>query len=254
MTLNQLNDKRIIITGTSSGIGQALSRQCLEEGALVYGISHEETLAFKDYPNYHHRVFDLRDLSELENVLNQGVNVLRGIDILILNAGVAFYKTVQTLTETDQKTLLELNIQSVVLSYKWLLNIKKDAPFRCMVTSSVMAGTPFPGYAFYSATKAFVSTYFKAARYELNQNQQIHIVYPVATKTAFFNVAGQPHDSLFMQTPDYVAKKMIIGFKKNQKDIYLSRLFRIISHFFPVFLKGLMKKEMYRLKSHEEKK
>lgn len=247
-------NQKIIITGASSGIGYALVLQCLEAGAFVYGISYEPPIKPIKHPRFSHKVFDLTNLQALNQTFDEALNVLKGLDILFLNAGSALYKPLKDVQEKEKDRLYQLNVKSILQSYDWLLKAQEDQSFKCIITSSVMAYVPFPGYAFYSATKAFIMTYFKAASYELKNNQSIHLVYPVATHTNFFNTSGQPHKSLLMQTPEKVAKKILKGIQKNKKKIILSRPFEILYHYFPFVLKWVLKREQKQLNFYQEKK
>lgn len=247
-------NQKIIITGASSGIGKALALKALSEGAIVFGISHEAYDETFKHDQFTHQVYDLSKLYTIETILNQALKTLGGLDMLFLNAGMAIYKKTQNVSLSELKALYDLNTFSVITSYKWLLRHKKDNPFRCIVTSSVMAYYPFPGYSEYASSKAAIMTYFKAARFELNKHQTIHMVYPVATKTSFFKTSGQTHQSLMMQEPSHVANRVLKGIKRNRKNIYPSRLFEILYRILPFSIHFVIKREIKRLNQNNSKK
>ena len=76
-----------LITGTSSGIGNALAREYLEKGARVYGISRRLNDNLRKYAEYHHLSHDLSDHTTLEEKLRRLLNEERLLDQVILNAG-----------------------------------------------------------------------------------------------------------------------------------------------------------------------
>lgn len=77
----------ILITGTSSGLGNALAIQFLENGASVFGISRRINEALLDYSQYHHLSHDLSILDEIPLKLNYFLSGIKTLDLVILNAG-----------------------------------------------------------------------------------------------------------------------------------------------------------------------
>jgi len=69
-----------------------------------------------------------------------------------------------------------------------------------------------PGYALYASTKAALRGFATAYRHELGPGQRLHLVYPIATRTAFFAAAGDdtpvPWPS---QAPEVVARAIVRG-------------------------------------------
>ena len=88
---------------------------------------------------------------------------------------------------------------------------------------------------------------------EWEKDQQLHIVFPVATRTRFFKSAGQPHDSWMMQTPGHVAKEMLKGLEKDKKKIYPSPLFEICYRLAPWAISFYRRREVKLLKSYNNK-
>ena len=80
-----------------------------------------------------------------------------------------------------------------------------------------------PGYALYAATKFAMKGFQEAIRIETPENMKITCVYPVATKTNFFEVGGAGHkveQPFPVQTADEVARAIIRGVEKGRKQIY----------------------------------
>lgn len=88
---------------------------------------------------------------------------------------------------------------------------------------------PLAGFALYSSTKSALKGYFDAARYELEKNQFISMIYPISTKTNFFK------DNMPVPFPAHSAKKVansyIKGIKKKRKHIFPSLAFKIDTYF-----------------------
>lgn len=92
-----------------------------------------------------------------------------------------------------------------------------------------MSHLSLPGYAQYSSTKAAVRSFIDAYRYELKPGNRVMVVYPIATRTQFFDAAGKKVPVPFpSQSAETVAKKVISGIESNAKEVYPSLLFRFI--------------------------
>lgn len=89
-----LNDKRVLITGGSSGIGLAIAKKCLSEGAVVV-ITGRDELKLKSAagelksPSLKTVVWDVSDVSQQEDKLAEALRLAEGrLDILVNNAGI----------------------------------------------------------------------------------------------------------------------------------------------------------------------
>jgi benzil reductase ((S)-benzoin forming) len=78
----------VFITGTSCGIGNALSIEFLEHGATVYGISRKLNDNLKGYEGYYHLSHDLLKLKELPCKIKRFLTGVKTLDLVILNAGI----------------------------------------------------------------------------------------------------------------------------------------------------------------------
>ncbi len=95
-----------------------------------------------------------------------------------------------------------------------------------------MAKVAIPGYAFYGATKAALDRFEDAYRFEMKDLGNLSLVYPIATKTNFFNRSVDASQKNIVvpfpvQMPEAVAEAMIKGILTNKTHIYPSTLFQI---------------------------
>lgn len=246
-----LKDKKCIVTGASSGIGKGVVKYLLREGAYVFGISLEREAP--DFLNEHYYpcCSDLSQPGEVLSTFQKAQSLFGEIDLYIANAGQARYGLSQSLLKSEMELLVNLNFLAVVEAFNLMKTSHPESPFSFLAISSVMADWPLPGYAFYSATKASIATYLKGVRHELRKGQKTHIVYPVATKTNFFSISGQTHQSWMLQTPEHVARAILKGLKKGKKHIYPSRLFYIAYKIAPFALNLYIQREIKLLESKE---
>jgi short-subunit dehydrogenase len=97
-----------------------------------------------------------------------------------------------------------------------------------------MSFMSLPGYAIYGATKAALRMFNLTAAYELSPGQRIATIYPVATRTNFFNRASTEYVPWPSQDAGKVACAIINGIKGNKTDVFPFPLFKLINAIFTV--------------------
>jgi len=100
----------ILITGVSSGLGEALAKTYLERGDTVYAIGKSAPNKFQTYPHFFFFPYDLSQTFVLQATLQEFVEK-RSFDLVILNAGVL--GEIETLNQTDLadiKAVMETNV------------------------------------------------------------------------------------------------------------------------------------------------
>jgi len=231
-----MKGKKIIITGSSSGIGAILLR-LLSEDNEIFAVSRNISNIVE---SKNIKAFSC-DVSNPENVdllFDEAIKFLGHIDIFYANAGFAYCEKIKKADWKHIGDIFNTNVKSVFYSLLKLKEICKDKPFKFVITASAFSYISMPGYAFYCSTKFALKGFAEAFRYELNNNQKLIMVYPVATYTEFFNVAGSDKMLWPRQKPETVAKAMIKGVNKSKRNIYPSFLFRILlflNRFIPLF-------------------
>ncbi len=252
-----LNGKNIIITGASSGIGKGLTQALLQNKANVYAVSRSIESTALNHPNLIKKNLDVSKVNEIDALFNDALAKMGSIDMFIANAGFAYYEKLTSLTADHIDTIFNLNTRSVIYSAVKLKEINHDKPFRFIATLSAVSYVSMPGHALYSATKAALRGFFDGFECELTQNDQlVQTIYPVATKTDFFNVANQSRKPWPVQSVDKVVKTTIKGIKNGKRKIYPSKLFRYSFLLTPWFYKLYVKREtkaFHRLMNNQDK-
>jgi len=145
---------RILITGTSSGIGHGLAMEYLSRGHDVLGISRRDAGSLDGEGQYQHLRLDLTDYRKVEEEVPGFLQGISKLDLVILNAGVL--GEVGLMSEVDveeMKRVMEIN----VWANKVLLDVlfrQVDAVSQVVGMSTKSALRSSPGWGPYSVSKA----------------------------------------------------------------------------------------------------
>ena len=168
MEQQRLNGKCALITGGAAGIGAAIVRRFVAEGARVLvgdrDQPHGEALCAElDGAAVFHGL-DVADAASFANAIERAVKLWGRLDILVNNAGIALpAATVQDTTLDQFEQLVDVNLRSVFLGCKLAYPHLKAAR-GCVLNLSSMAGvTGQERHAVYGATKGAINALTKCA-------------------------------------------------------------------------------------------
>ena len=167
---DSLKGKKVLITGSSRGIGRALAIAFAQNGAAVAlhglkpGDAMNEALSIvSQYNGQFTSVFgDLADPSVPERIVSETIDALGGIDILVCNASVQIRRPWQDISEEDMHCQLNTNLISTVkLIQSAVPEMKKNGWGRIITIGSVQQDKPHPDMLIYSAIKSAVRNIVK---------------------------------------------------------------------------------------------
>lgn len=225
---NSLKNKTVVITGASSGIGLELTKLLHKEGCQIVAAALSiETLDI--LPNsVHLKDCDVSYEDSLNDLFDYAIDTFGPIDIFIANAGFTYYELIKNANWDHITKIFNTNVTSVIYSAEKMKEMYKHRPYQFMCTGSSMSFLNMPGYALYSSTKAALDSFYRSYKYELTPNQCFQIVYPISTKTRFFEISNASHIPWPSQSASTVAKAMLIGLKKKHKQIFPSKSFKFM--------------------------
>lgn len=178
--------KTILVTGASSGIGQAIAIECSKLGAIVICTARNEerlkqTLSMMEGEGHKYIIADLTDSSSIDTMVEQ----LPKLDGISHNAGMG--QTMLTAFAKDEAVsqIMDVNVMSVVRLQSSLLKKRKISKNSSIVfMSSVGAYIVSPGNAFYGMTKAALIPYVKGLANELGKKGiRVNSVHPGMVET-----------------------------------------------------------------------
>lgn len=188
-----------IITGASSGMGKEFVKLTMNENLgldeiWVIARRKERLEAWQRlYSNQTFRVLSL-DLGKqecLDRLKEELAQEQPQIALMIHCAGFGVMGRIDEIPVEEQMEMVDLNCRTVVALTSMFLPYMENGG-RMLYMASAAAFLPQPGFAVYSATKAFVLSYARALRAECrDRNYDITVVCPGAVKTEFFKRAAE---------------------------------------------------------------
>lgn len=174
---DEFRGQRVLVTGSSRGIGLAVAAAFAGLGASVaiHGSADRAALAAtaERLSAGGARVVpvtgDFMDPAAVGAVVAQAVDALGGLDVLVNNAGTMLGRVpLDALTLEHMDRVLALNVRSVVEACRCALPALRESRGAIVSTSSISARTGgSPGSSLYSGAKAFVSTFTRSLATEL---------------------------------------------------------------------------------------
>jgi uncharacterized protein len=228
--------KRALITGASSGIGQALAQKLAARNYnLVLIARSAEKLASlcQQLTNQfgiqaQFIVADLRDPQAAEAIFEETQKRNWAIDLLINNAGIGSGGEFSQLSLKDELALLQLNNAALVaMTHLFLPQMQARKSGTIINVASMAAFVPVPYMAVYAASKVFVRSFTEAIAQECKPyNLHVMLLCPGLTKTNFNQAAGIDNEKgkaltegANLQTADEVAEEAMKGLDQKKQRV-----------------------------------
>ncbi len=249
-----IQNQTIVITGASSGIGKTMLEMLAAKENNNRIVAASRSIGKLEGFGDNVTLFpcDLSTQAGVDALFAKAEEVFTKIDILICNAGAPYYERYDYEDWGRIERIFSLNTFSCMYSYSKYRNHLNGREGRLMFTISAMGEMALPGYALYAATKFAMKGFQQAIRLETPKNLKITCVYPVATKTNFFEVGGAGHkveQPFPVQTAEAVAKAAIRGVEKGRKQVYPCPVYlpsRVLMNVLPP-VRSLYLKSQYRM-------
>jgi 3-oxoacyl-[acyl-carrier protein] reductase len=190
-----MSTQATLITGSSKGIGRAISLEMVKDNQHVIGLYNSTNpVGFEDYSDYFHPLkCDITNTDDIDKTFIQISEWDFKIDKLILCAGITKDNLILMMKPNQWHEVIETNLNaSFYLLKKTIPHMIKARHGRIVFISSVVAFLGSPGQVNYAATKAAVVGMARSLARELaSRNITVNVVAPGAIKTDMLIAAGQ---------------------------------------------------------------
>ncbi|WP_057770273.1 SDR family oxidoreductase [Lactobacillus selangorensis] len=189
-----VKNKVVVITGASSGIGEATAKLLAKNGAQVMlGARREERLQkitqeiIDDGGQAAYRTVDVRDLGQVQNLVEDAIQKFGHLDVIFNNAGIMPNSPLSELKVQEWYDTIDINLKGVLNGIAAVLpTFTSQKSGQVIATSSVAGLKSFTDGAIYGATKWGVRDLMEVLHMESAQegtNIRTATIYPSATKS-----------------------------------------------------------------------
>ena len=190
--MNDIKNKKVIITGGSRGIGLSILKKFYENEAKILTIgSNLENLKKiqNDYPNIEIEQLNLKNLNEVKDCFSKLIDKLGGLDLLVNNAGITKDNLTLRMKEEEWTDVININLSSVFISCQQAIKFMiKNKSGNIINITSVVGHTGNPGQANYTASKAGVVAMTKSlAKEYAKKNIRVNCISPGFIETDMTN-------------------------------------------------------------------
>ncbi len=255
----RLQNKRILITGASSGIGEAMAKACAREGADVILLSHhlqdlqKVTDAIRQSGGKAHSILtDLSQQEQVDGLIPRLEREIGEIDTLINNAGLGWGGMIPDVAMQDLRLVFEVNFFGMFNLCKQALTVMGSRRRGHIINVTSASGRfGLPGVSAYAASKGACHTFTSGLRVE-GRLLGVYVTeaLPISVSTPFFDtMEGKKFKPKgVVQTPEKVAESIVrcVCSRRPKAEVLpfpLIRLAFVIDAMFPGLLDRLLGKD-----------
>ena len=182
--MKSLNNKKIIVTGATGGIGRSIVKSFSDNGAkvLATGTKNEKLDKLKsEFKNIEILKFDISDTAKVEEFIENAFNKLgRNLDCLVNNAGITQDNLAIRMNLDEWKKVIDINLTSTFLLSKFgVKKMLKNKSGKIINITSVVGHTGNLGQVNYTASKAGIVAMSKSLAIEYaKKNININCISP----------------------------------------------------------------------------
>src|SRR5437868_11190591 len=214
----ELKNKTAIVTGGTKGIGRGIAEALLREGiAVCISARHQDEIdkAVSELNGSTEGsaigfVCDVREYDQVKSLIDHTINELGGLDILINNAGIGIFESVEETSPEDFRAVLETNLFGVFYCcHEAIPQMKKRGGGYIINISSLAGANPHPRMAAYNASKFGLNGFSEALMQEVrHDNIKVSYIMPGSVNTEFGGDSVSDEKSWQLQ-PEDIARVVV---------------------------------------------
>jgi len=254
MKKSWLNEKTVVLTGVTSGIGKLLAKKLIEKhGCKILGIGRNEKAVEEFKKELKEKsnllvpyLFDVSKEENWKNFANELEEKNIQIDVLINNAGqLPKFKNFERYECEDFENIMKVNFMASVYSCKHLLPLLHNSKTPAIINVSSSASLcPLAGTSVYSSSKAALKSFTECLQEDLRKKVYVALVCPGFTKTEIFRNQNVEVDKIvdkfcsscekntnrILKKIEKKKKRIVVGFDAHLMDGFYRHFPRTFSH------------------------
>ena len=225
-------NKKIWITGASSGIGKALAIKFANEGWKVAASARRENLLKElsaQYPNIQSFPLDVTNSDECKSVFKNIIQKFENIEICVFGTGIHDPKSEKIFNLEKIKKIMEVNFFGTMNSINSIYDYYKEKKSgQISIISSVAGYRGLPAGGAYCASKSALTTFAESLYFDMKRsNVRVSVVSPGFIKTPMTDQNDFPMPMI--KSPEFAADKIFKGLtQSNTFEIHFPKQFTSI--------------------------
>ena len=238
LTMASLGGCNVVVTGASSGIGEAFAHAFAKRGCNVILAARRSDRLLSLCQQIHSTYSVSADWLSVDLACKEGRRSLeayahkdgREVDVLVNNAGLGEYNIFSDTPWRKHAQILQVNTVAVVeLTHQFFCRMR-ERKGRCYIlnVASILAYTSVPYFANYAATKAYVRAFSESLAMEESQdNVTVCCICPGSTESEFASLAGQRQ--LSRMPAEAVAEHALVAMLRGKTNIVPGRKNKLLA-------------------------
>ena len=184
-----IKERKVLVTGSSDGIGRSITLSLLKSGAKVIGLARNHSKFNPETKNYIKYKTDFSNEEILLNTITKIIKDHKDLDCLVSNAGFGKFGTLETFSTKEINDFIFTNLTShMILTNKILPHLKKIRKGNIIFIGSESALKGGKNGSLYSAAKFGLRGFSQSIREEsCSKNIHVSLINPGMVRTSFFN-------------------------------------------------------------------
>ena len=184
-----IKERKVLVTGSSDGIGRSITVSLLNSGAKVIGLARDHSKFNPETKNYIKYKTDFSNEEILLNTIAKIIKEHKDLDCLVSNAGFGKFGTLETFSSKEINDFIFTNLTShMILTNKILPHLKKIRKGNIIFIGSESALKGGKNGSLYSAAKFGLRGFSQSIREEsCSKNIHVSLINPGMVRTSFFN-------------------------------------------------------------------
>lgn len=257
-----IKNKKIVITGASSGIGLEVMKLLAADGSnTILAVARHIDGLSRAASNIIPFAADVSNKEGIDSVFAKAEELFGTVDIFYANAGTPYFEEYDYEDWDRLSYIFELNTLGPAYTYVKYKHHLNGRPGHLVYTVSAIGEMAMPGFALYSASKFGLNGFQQGIRLEMPENMKMTCIYPVSTHTNFATVAGNgvPVDLPEpVQAVDEVASAVVKGIDECAESVYPCKIYPASKAIFTasskirkIYLEGEAKKFRKQIESRK---